>query len=726
MKNGCLWTRRLVMVAVAGMSSLVGAQAWMNPALTPNERADLLVNAMTVAQKIQQIKMAGGTNPDLPGCGSGGRHIEGIPALSIPTQRMMNGPTGVAGGDCSTDSTATGVPANFVAAASFDPEIWTMWGDVTGTEVRALGHHGFLAPGMNMGRVANNGRTFEYMGEEPFLTGSVGTAIAKAVQAKGVQVVAKHYVANDQETNRQTVNTIIDDRTLHELYLLPFEMAIKDAGMSAMMCSYPRINGTFSCENTQVMKTILRDQWGFDGFVMSDRGATKSTVPSILAGLNLEFVGSNFYTSALVSAALTAGQITVADLDRLLKPRYVQMFKLGQFDNPILGRQPIDFTANGIKARQMAEAGSVLLKNANSTLPLNAAQLRSIAVIGPQRFAGAATFPATAPGGSVVVPAPYTITPVSGIKNVLTALGSSATVTFNDGTDLASAVALAQASDVSIIIVGDISAEGSDRSTLALPTVNSVNQEQLIGAITAATPRTVVVLKNGGPVTMPWLANVPAVLEAWYPGQEDGNAVANLLFGVVNPSGKLPITFPSVDRIGATATVEQWPGVTVGGVPTVTYSEKLEMGYRWYDAHQAQPLFPFGHGLSYTTFALSGLVVTPKISDGTQPIKVQFSVKNTGQVAGAEVPQVYLQLPSVAAEPPKRLVGFQKVFLQPGETKQIEITINPAASNHPMGIWDSAKQSWTTLTGAYAVFLATSSKNIVGSGLVKVTVPSGS
>jgi beta-glucosidase len=726
MKNGCLWTRRLLMVGITGMSSLVGAQAWMNTALSPKERADLLVGAMTLDQKIQQIKMAGGTNPDLPGCGAGGRHLEGIPALQIPTHRMTNGPTGVAGGDCSTDRMATAVPANFVAVASFDPTIFSMWGDITGQEVRANGHHGFLAPGMNMGRVPNLGRNFEYMGEDPYLTGLAGAAMARAIQAHGVITVAKHYLANEQETNRQTVNTIIDDRTLRELYLLPFEMAIKDGDLTAMMCSYPRINGTFTCENTHVMKTVLRDQLGWDGYVMSDRGAAKSTAPSILAGLNVEFPGSNFYTPANVNAALAAGQITVADIDNLLKPRYIQMFKLGQFDNPIVGVQDIDFTDHGIKARQMAEQGSVLLKNANNFLPLKAASIQSIAVIGPQRFAGAAKLPGMAPGGNVFVRAPYTVTPQQGLQNVLASLGSSATVTFNNGTNIASAAALAAASDVAIVMVGDLSVEGSDRATLALPTVDNVNQEALIAAVAAATPRTVVVLKNGGPVLMPWLSSVPAVLEAWYPGQEDGNAVANLLFGVVNPSGKLPITFPSVERIGATATVEQFPGVNINGVPTVTYTEKLEMGYRWYDAHFAQPLFPFGYGLSYTTFAFSDIVVTPKISDGTQPIKVRFSLQNTGPVAGAEVPQVYLQLPLSLGEPPRRLVGFQKVFLQPGEKKQIEVTINPAASNHPLGYWDTAKQAWTTISGAYGVTVGTSSKNLVGGGLVKVLVPAGS
>jgi len=724
LKKISITLRRIYCVGALMIPLTAAAQTlpWMNPALPAESRAQLLVGAMTLDEKIQQIAMNPAANTNLPGCGflASGRHIEGIPRLAIPTVRMTNGPIGVAGGDCSPDPQATGVPTQLSTAASWDRDVWNTWGDIVGQETRANAHTIFLAPGMNMGRVPNNGRNFEYMGEDPLLTGSAAVAMTQAIQAHGVLATPKHFVANEQETQRQTMNTVVDQRTLHELYLLPFEMVVKDGQAASLMCSYPRVNGTFSCENSYILKTVLRDQWGFKGFVMSDRGATQSTVPSIKGGLDLEFSTPNWFSPARIQTALAAGQITTGDIDTMLQHRYYEMFKFGQFDDPINAFTPIDLAANGTKARVMAERGSVLLKNANGTLPLNASQIRSIALIGPTTFAGAAKFPSTGPVGFITVNAPYTVTPLQGLKNVLASLGSSAQVTFNDGTDLNSAVNLAKASDVAILMVGDISLEGVDRQDLKLPVRDNVDQEALVAAVASAKPNTVVVLKNGGPIVMPWVDRVGAVLEAWYPGQEDGNAVANLLFGLSNPSGKLPITFPSAERQAATSTQAQWPGVPVNGVLTATYSEGLSMGYRWYDAQHVEPQFPFGYGLSYTSFALSNLSVTPKLSDGTQPIIVSFTVQNTGRVEGAEVPQIYVQLPAAAGEPPKRLVGFQKVSLQPGESKSVTITIDPNASNHPLGIFDPTAQAWSTLAGGYPLYVGTSSRNIVLSSILKV------
>jgi beta-glucosidase len=697
---------------------------WMNTSLSPEQRAALLVPAMTLDEKIEQIAMKGVVNADLPNCALRGdsRHIEGIPRLAIPTIRMTNGPIGVAGGDCDPNPPTTGVPTALAVAASWDPAVSFRWGDIVGSETRSIAHHVFLAPGINLGRISNNGRNFEYFGEDPLLTGIMAVQQIVAVQAHGIQSTAKHYVANEQETQRQTMNTIVDDRTLHELYLLPFEMSVKDADLASTMCSYPRVNGTFSCENEQLLTEVLRKQWGFRGYVMSDRGATNSTVPSIKAGLDLEF-GSNpiWFTPALINAALSANQITIADIDTMLKYRFQTMFRLGQFDNVIAGFTPIDFQGNGQAAREMAEQGSVLLKNANGTLPLNASSLRSIALIGPQTFAGAAKFPATGPGGFITVNAPYTVTPLQGLRNTLSALSSSATVTFNNGTDLASAVSLAAASDVAIVMVGDISLEGQDRPNLSLPTIDGVDQDALISAAATANPRTIVVLKDGGPVLMPWLGKVLAVAEAWYPGQEDGNAVANLLFGVTNFSGKLPITFPAKDREAASSTQAQWPGVIVNGILTATYAEGLQMGYRWYDAQGVAPLFPFGFGLSYTTFSMSNLTVTPKISDGTQPIRIQFVLQNTGGRAGAEVPQLYLGLPSSIGEPPKRLVGFAKVQLNSGEKATVQLTINPAATNHPLSYWDINSNNWNTANGFYPIYVGSSSGDIALRGTLLVS-----
>jgi beta-glucosidase len=507
------------------------------------------------------------------------------------------------------------------------------------------------------------------------------------------------------------MNTIVDDRTLHELYLLPFEMSIRDADASSIICSYPKVGGVFACESAPLLRDILRKQWGFQGYVMSDRKALHSTAPAIKAGLDLEFDSTAlWFTPEKIKAALAAGEITTADLDTMLARRYFQMFRLGQFEHPAETFTPVDFQTHAETSRLIAEQGSVLLKNAGSVLPLSAS-LHSIALIGAKTFAAVAKLPTTGPSGTITVKAPFTVTPIEGLKSALKTLGSSATVTFDDGTDLARAKSLAAKSDVAIVIAGDISIEGQDRPNLSLPTRDDVNQDALIAAIAAANPRTVVVLKDGGPVLMPWLNQVPAVLEVWYPGQEDGIAVANLLFGVANPSGKLPITFPKAEHEGVTGSPEQFPGVMVDKTRTVTYTEKLEMGYRWYDAHKVEPQFPFGFGLSYTTFAITNLKVT-KATDGVKPIRVQFAVQNTGHRAGSEVAQVYLSLPAATNEPPKRLIAFQKVLLAPGEKKTIDLTIDPQASNHPFSWWDTAAQKWSITGGLYQITVGNSSANM--------------
>lgn len=719
----------LVAAGVVGAASPSAAAdlPWMDRSLAPQVRADLLVNAMTFEQKVQQIAMKPVPNTNIPGCdfSPGGRHVEGIAELRIPTLRMTNGPFG--GGDCLVAPTSTGLTSALSVASSWDPKASATWGDILGEETRASAHNVLLTPGINLGRIANAGRNFEYFGEDPYLAGVMSVAQVNAVQAHGVQSVAKHYAANEQETQRQRMDTVVDDRTMHELYLLPFEMTARDANLASVMCSYPHLNGVYACENTTLLRDWLRGDLGFDGYVMSDRGATHSTAPAIKAGLDLEFASPRWFTPELIRAALDAGDIVIGDIDQMLRRRYTVMFELGQFDDPVNSLTPIDFATNGQRVRDLGEQGSVLLKNAHHTLPLAAKSLDSVALIGPDAFAGKAKFNSQGPSDTIVVTAPYTVTPQQGLENSLHTLGSPAAVTYNNGTDLAAAAALAARSDVAVVMVGDFSREGVDRPSLSLPVVNGVDQNALISAVAAANPNTVVVLKDGGPVLMPWLDKVPAVLEAWYPAQEDGNIVADLLFGVANPSGKLPITFPSQEREGANATPQQWPGVDPDGDGnlTATYSEGLEMGYRWYDANNAKPAFPFGFGLSYTDFEMSKLVVTPQTTDGTKPIKVQFFVENTGRVGGAEVAQVYLRLPSGAEEPAKRLVAFEKVQLNPGEKKRVQVTIDPAASNHPLSVWDTPSNAWTTVDGSYQIYVGNSSANLPLTDSITLRKPPG-
>ena len=690
---------------------------WMNTALPPEQRASLLITAMTLDQKIAQLHGQPGPIAELPSCGNAFRHVPGIPSLQIPTFRISNGPVGIGQGDCNPTAAATGVVSSLGLAASFDVAQARAFGDLVGREAINVGVHVVEGPGMDMARVQQGGRNFEYLGEDPVLAGTLAVPYIRAMQLHGIIGMSKHFVANDQETSRGTANEIIADRTLHEINLLPFEMSVKEGDVASIMCAYPRVNGLYNCENAPLLTGVLRNQWGFKGYVQSDFGAVHSTAPSLLAGLDIEMPSGNFFNSANIYAALAANLITTVDIDTALKRRYTQMFRMGQFDRPITVT-PIDAVANGMIARKIAEDSAVLLKNTNSLLPLNPSNLRKIALIGQSTYTSAAV---NGGGGSSRVVPLYTVTPIQGLQNVLNQLGSTATVATLianiDGSNNAAAAALAASSDVVILMAGVVTSEGRDRPTLSLPD----NQDALITAVAAANPQhTVLVLKDGDAVLMPWVNQVPAILEAWYPGEEDGNVVADLLFGITNPSGRLPITYPVKESDVPTNTPEQFPGVLVGGVPTVTYSEGLKTGYRWYESQGIRPLFPFGYGLSYTSFRIADLNLNQKNTDGTKVIKVGFTVHNTGSRGGAVVPQVYLGMPASTGEPPKRLVVFKKVFLDPGERREVKVCIDPNASSHPLGYWDSTAQNWAIADGAYQIYVGNSSTDTVLSDSIVV------
>jgi beta-glucosidase len=733
------WSAALVTSVACLAAAVTSAQTlpWMNTSLTPAQRAALLVSAMTLDQMEEQMHGQPGAIPEVPSCGTNaGRHVPGIPALAIPTFRVSNGPVGVGQGDCTTVAKATAIVTSLGLAASFDPAQATAYGDLVGREAIDLGIHVIEGPGMDMARIPQGGRNFEYMGEDPFLDGATAVPYIQAMQAHGIIGMTKHYVANDQETNRQKVNEIIDDRTLHEINMLPFEMSIKDGGVAAVMCAYnsvqdPEIgqtSGQFNCQNAQLLNGVLRNLWGFQGYVQSDFGATYSTAPSLKAGLDLEMSSGVFFTAANLNTALAAGTIAMSDIQTALTRRYTQMFRMGDFDRPIT-LTPIDATGDGLIARSISLASSVLLKNANGLLPLDASKIKTIALIGQTPFSNAFV----GGGGSSTVSPLYEVTPQQGLQNVLTQLGSSATVTLlvaaNNGSNNAAAAALAASSDVAIVMAGVVTSEGSDRPNLSLTN----NQDALIAAVAAANPKTVLVLMDGDAVLMPWINQVPAILEAWYPGEEDGNVVAELLFGLTNPSGHLSITYPVNAADVPASTTAQWPGVTIQalnpngngqiiGVPTATYSEGLKIGYRWYDNQGITPQFWFGHGLSYTTFAYSNFQVTPAVNDGTKPYTVTFNVQNTGNVFGADVPQVYLGFVQAVGEPPKRLVGYKKVFLNPGQQQQVTLTIDPNATNHPMSTWDTASQSWLVAHGKLSFYLSRSAGNVDIVSTVPTTV----
>ena len=776
---------------------------WMNTALAPEERAALLVNAMTLAQKEQQLV---GNQPEivpeLPQC-KGARHVRGIAELAIPTLRITNGPVGIGQNDCVDPSVvgfaaftdpssakATALPSAIALAASFDPAVAHEFGNLIGTEANNLALHVFEAPGVNMARIPVLGRNFEYFGEDPFLTGTMAVAETKAVQAKGVIAMAKHFAANEQETNRMTIQEIIDRRVLHEIYLLPFEMAVKDGDTASIMCSYNSVNGFQACENKELLTDVLRDQWGFKGYVQSDFFAVRSTAASMLAGLDHlmpfpQMITAPFtpvWSPAELNAALAAGQLHIADLDLALLRRYTQMFKMGIFERQPLVQTPIDFAAGGESARSIGVQSAVLLQNDNHVLPFDANSVKNVVVVGKatqvyaqQAVAGGVLVgkPMGAGGGSSDVVPNYTVSPVDGLKSVLAALGNTtATVTLitvkDDNSDLNAAQAAAAAADAVIVMAGTVAEEGADRASfvdstglsltafgdgldwyvarpnaLSTATSNAAANSNTVAMITgilgaASTTskpmaaKTALVLKDNAGVAMdPKLLGAagPAMLEVWFPGQEDGHIVADLLFGVRNPSGKLPVTFPKIgqgflDWVKTDSSV--YPGVkNAAGQPEVQYKEGLNIGYRWYDAKGVTPAFSFGHGLSYTTFSISKLEATPKKTDGTKPIMVQFFVENTGTRYGAEVPQVYLGLPTSIGEPPKRLVAFEKVWLNPGEKRKIQISIDPNATNHPLGYWESSTQKWVIAEGDYQVYVGNSATNILLNDSVTVRTPPG-
>jgi beta-glucosidase len=736
-------TQRGFLAAMLLAPTIAAAQStpWMRSGLSPDRRTTLLLGAMTLDDKMQQLVGAPGVIAEIPSC-YGARHVPGIARLRIPTFRITNGPVGVGQNDCvpvntpnlpraammsTASAKATALPSAMAVAASFDRAVATQFGDVIGVETRNRALHVLEGPGLNLARVPQGGRNFEYFGEDPFLTGTMAVAEIRAMQKHGVIAMAKHFIANDHETNRTSANVIVSDRALRELYLLPFEMAVRSGDVASIMCSYNSVNGPHACEDAHHLTDVLRKEWGFRGYVQSDFFAVRSTVPTLLAGMDHEMPGlalgplTPFFSAERLRAALEKREITEANIDTALARRYRQMFRLGIFDRPV-AETPIQVARNAAIARSIGEQSAVLLKNDRGLLPLDARSVKSVALIGQKEYATKSV--AGCCGGSSDVIPFATVTPLEGVRQALAQLKSPATATLtvvaDDRANLAEAVAAARAADVAIVLAGTIAEEGQDRESIAL----EKGQDSIIAAVAAANPRTVVVLKDNASSLTPWIDAVPAVLEAWFPGQEDGAIVARLLFGLATPSGKLPVTFPMREADLPANTAKRWPGVDTSGAPvkvvggggfgrsvptTVEYSEGLQIGYRWFDANRIAPRFPFGYGLSYTTFALSNLVVTPQSANGRSPVTVRVTVANTGRRRGAEVPQVYVGFPSEAGEPPKRLVAFEKVWLEPGQRKVVTMTIDPAAPSHPFGVWDESAKQWRVPAGRYEITVGTSS-----------------
>lgn len=672
----CSGTVALAQAPAASASS----RPWMDTSLAPARRAELLVRQMTLDEKILSIWMM--HSRTLPP-----RQVAAIERLGVPLFKITNGPNGAAKGNSWEPQPATALPSALALSASWDVALAAQYGTLAATEVASRGEHLLEGPGLNIARIPQNGRNFEYFGEDPYLAGRLAVAEVRGIQSRSIISEIKHFAANNQERDRKTINEVIDERTLREIYLPAFEAAVKEGEAGAVMTAYPGVNGPFGVENRRLLQEILRDDWGFKGFVQSDRTATQNAVKSARAGLDLAMQPDHY--SDEMKAAVLAGQVPESAVDSMVARRYRQMFRFGMFDRASTVT-PIPAEKHGAIARSIAAQSAVLLKNSGGQLPLKAAAIRSIALLGP--YAGAAHNGGT--GSGEVAPI-YTVTPADGLKRHV---GAAVQIKYHDGADPAAAAAIAKTADVALVMVGNKDGEGKDRPDLSLPD----NQDALIAAVAAVNPHTIVILKTGGAVLMPWLAQVPAVLEAWYPGQEDGNVVADLLFGVANPSGKLPLTFPkSLTEVPAN-TPEQYPGVN----GTVLYSEKLLVGYRWYDTKRVEPLFPFGFGLSYTTFAFSHLTVSPMGADGT--VHVAVDVKNTGTRAGAEVVQVYVAAPADAGEPAKQLKGFSKVSLQAGESRRVSVALDRRA----FAIWDDEEKRWADAAGSHEILVGNSSRNV--------------
>ena len=760
---------------------------WVTSRAPIAQRVAQLMSQMSLADKITMVEGHGTTNPYV-------FYTPAIPALCIPAVGLEDGPAGVADGLTGV----TQLPAGVALAAAWDPSLAQQYGQVIGAEEYGKGASANLGPTVNIDRDPRWGRSFEALSEDPALNAALDVPEIAGVQSQDVESQVKHLADYNQETYRNTPadNVIIDPRTEHEIYLPSFYAAV-NAGVASVMCSYAVINGDFACNNSDLETTILRDEWGFPGFVMSDYGALHSTQGAV-QGTDQEQPFNTYYGTAL-QTAVQNGTIPVSVLNTMVQRVFTEMFRFNLFSQPRTGTPTDTVTtpAHVAVATNVAEAGTTLLKNDGGVLPLSSSG-GSIAVVGPAADAS----PVYAGGGSAYVIPSGTVSPLAGIK---AAAGSGTNVAYSQGlpvdtalpaipsSDLSpayaptpfggsytgtltapetgtyvlaitnpcgcytstylsldgkqiidnpstppvhtysvavsltkgqtytlaisgdssqllwgtpsalapginAAVAAAKSASVAVVVVSDdTESEATDRLSLNLPSA----QDELISAVAAANPHTVVVIDAGAPVAMPWLPAVTGVLDAWYPGQTNGTSLASVLFGQTDPGGHLPVTFPaSLSQVPASTTA-QFPG----NGTTVQYSEGIDVGYRWYGAKDITPMFPFGFGLSYTQFAFSHLSVSPAFKDGTKEVRVSATVTNVGRRAGSDVAQLYLADPAGSGEPPRQLAGFQRVSLAPGAKAKVSFTVTP----QEMSWWDDTANGWTQTAGTYGVYVGDSS-----------------
>ena len=677
--------------AAAPASAASAACPWVGSSAPIPQRVSELLSKMTLSQEISLMTGV-----------SGSSYVGFVPAigsLCIPALNLEDGPAGV--GDGMTN--VTQLPAPVDVAATWDPSAEQAYGQVIGAEQADKGTTIDLGPTINIDRDPRWGRAFESVGEDPYLNGQMGAADIRGVQSTGTMAQVKHFAVYNQETNRNTTsdNAVVSTQAEQEIYFPAFQAAVQQGAASSVMCSYSTINGTPACQDPYTLSTVLRQQFGFSGFVTSDWGATHSTAASANAGLAQDMPGSDGYYGSTLQSAVSSGSVSQATINSEVSQILTEMFAFGLFDKAPTGSpsQTATSAANQAEATALSEEGTVLLKNSGNVLPLGSGD-SSIAVIG----ADASTSPATDGGGSAGVNSSGTVTPLQGIT---AAAPSGTSVTYNAGTSDSSAASAAAAASVAVVFVSLEESEGSDLTSIDLGTTD----DNLITSVAAANPNTIVVLNTGSAITMPWLSSVKGVLDAWYPGQEDGTAIASLLFGNTDPSGHLTVTFPtSLSQVPASTTA-QWPGTN----GTVQYSEGIDVGYRWYNSQNLTPVYPFGYGLSYTTFSFSNLHVGTLTAGGQATVTA--TVTNTGTRSGADVAQLYVDDPSASGQPPKQLEGFQRVNLAAGASTTVTFEL----SQQNLQYWNTSSNAWATSTGSYGIDVGDSSANVPLTGTLAVT-----
>ena len=666
----------------------------------------------------------------------------GVPRLGSPENWASDGPHGIRAevmwdewyGATWTNDSCIAFPALTCLAASWNPEVSYLYGKSIGEEARYRNKNILLGPGVNIYRTPLNGRNFEYMGEDPYLASVMVVPYIKGVQSNGVAACVKHYALNNQEIDRDHVNVNVDDRALYEIYLPAFKAAVQEGKAWAIMGSYNKYKGEHCCHNQYLLNDILKRDWGFDGVVVSDWGGTHDTKEAIYNGLDMEFGSwtngldwgaSNAYDNYFLAnpylKLLKSGEVTEKELNDKVRRILRLVYRTNMDHNRPYGS--FGTKEHALAGRQIAEEGIVLLKNDRKVLPVDLNKVKKILVVGEN-----AIKKMTVGGGSSSLKAKYEVSPLAGIQS---RVGKDAEVTYVRGyaspavkeqdvkdakvpeqekIDYAAlreeAVKAAEGADV-VFVVGGLNkndnqdCEGDDRKSLGLP----YEQDELIAALSKVNPNVVVVLVTGNAVAMPWIKDIPSVVEAWYGGTEAGNAIASVLFGDVNPSGKLPFTFPVKLEDNSAHALGEYPG----DGENVTYKEGIFVGYRWADKQKNKPLFPFGHGLSYTTFDYGKAVADKKVISKDDQITFTVTLSNVGNRPGAETVQLYIgDKKSSLPRPVKELKGFKKVYLTVGEQKEVSFTIDKEA----LSFYDDTKGQWVVEPGKFEAYIGASSGDI--------------